>query len=861
MNQRRLPVFATLPLAVVIAVTSPAQTPTSPDTQALLEQLPGRIVPNVGQWPTPERFRMQVAGMQLFLQADGWSFWLHDSPPASATAGSAPNRDPMRALAVAEARAVALRMSFVGGAAAAMTPEQPLAGATNYLQGQETHATDVTGYRSVLYHSMYLGIDVRVREAAGRCEYDLLLAPGADLARVRVQVQGAQQLSIDADGALVMHTALGDVRQPRPTTWMVAADGSHRPLACDYRLLAADSFGLVAPDRDPALPLVVDPPLLYSTYVGGSGLEEPWQAVEGASGRIYICGSTTSFNFPTTAGVVHSAQLSTTDGFVACFDPSLPPGSQLVFATYIGGTADDVAFGIAVTAGGQIAITGRTASGNLPVTAGAFQSIKAAGDDGFVGLLAANATAWLGLSYFGGSSFDEATSVALTPNGDLLVTGTTQSTNLPTTGNAFDASHNGGAIGYDGFVARFDAAVSAQLYGTFVGGSGDEWMFGWDVDAGGVLTLVSGTSSVNMPVTPGAFDPTHSGGGVSWVSAEAWVARLDPSLPPAQQLRYATFFGGNGNDWPYIARSLPSGEIVLSGTTTSTNLPTSPGAYQNTFRGGASASNGTIGDAFVARLDPNQVGAAALAMGTYFGGTGSDQGLDFAVDTNGDITLVGWTQLGANLPTTPDAMRRTYSGNDGYIARLSGNGRQLLYSSLFGGGGNDGAWFVLRHADGTPTICGQTFSSNLPTQNAAQPLYGGGGDAWLARLQLLPTNTMRRGSPTSGSNGQPTIHARGDAVAGNAQFGLACSRAPQNRLGLLAFALLPAPGIPLLGIGLWVDPLSLVLSATVTSDGAGENVFALPLPAGTLPTIHVQYVWIEDPTLLTLSASDAMQIW
>lgn len=851
-------------LSTTLAFASAQSQPRVHDAAAMIAELPVRIVPNVGQWDSPELYRMQVGGMQMFLERRGWSFWLQEAGPAAMTAGAAPRRGAWDDEVPAALRAVAVRMEFVGAGMPTVTTERPLVGVSNYLLGDEAlqHRTGVPGYGSVLYESMYPGIDVRVREAAGHCEYDLLLAPGADLAQVRVRVTGAASVAIDAAGSLVLNTALGEVRQPLPVTWMVSPDGTKRPIVCTYALHGTDAFGFVAPDRDATLPLVVDPPILYSTYFGGSGTEEPMQVIEDGNGHILVCGRTTALNFPTSVGAVQPAYGGgARDGILLRLDPSQLPASQVVFATYFGGNANDTVFSVITLPSGLVAFAGASWSTNLPVSASAFQTAPAGAVDGFVGMLDAGGSVLLALTYFGGSSLDAATSIVAAPNGDLLVGGNTQSTTLPTTANAFSTTHSGGTFMNDGFIARFDPLVTTLLYGTYFGGSGDEWLFCWDVDAAGVLTTVSGTSSIDFPVTPGAFDTTHNGGGTTWETAEAAISRFDPSLPPAQQLVYSTFLGGGGDDWPWIARSTATGEIVVSGTTNSINFPTTASAYQTTFRGGVNPTNGFVGDGFLVKIDPSIAGSAALIFGTYFGGVGQDQGLDCAIDSTGEVTLVGWTGWsGNNLPTTPGAMRRTYAANDGYVARFSSDGRQLLYSSYVGGSGNDGAWFAARHADGVPTVCGQTYSTNLPTQNPAQLSYGGNGDAWVSRFQLIPTGTTRRGGPSLGTNGSPTIHALGDATIGNPQFGFACSRAPLNKIGLLVFALLPAPGVPLLGIDVWVDPLSIVLSATVTSNLQGESLFSLPYPAFALPTFHTQYVWIEDPFTLLLSASDAMQI-
>lgn len=490
--------------------------------------------------------------MQMFLEQRGWSFWLQEARPDSLPAGAAPSRAPWCAEAVPAPRAVAVRMEFVGTGAPKLIAERLLPGVTNYfVGGQAERRTDVPGYGSVLYESVYPGIDVRVREAGGHCEYDLMLAPGADLAQVRVRVTGNESMSIDASGALVLRTAVGEVHQPQPTTWVAAADGSKRPIACTYVLHGTECFGFAAPARDATLPLVVDPPILYSTYFGGSAEDVPWQIIEDANGRILVCGSTTSLNFPTTLGLQPNSG-GLRDGFLFCLDPTQPPASQRVFSTYFGGSNNETVLGITSVGGGLVAFAGRTYSTNLPVTANAFQPVHAGGVDGFLGLLDATGSTLLALTYFGGPSNDEATSVNIGPNGDLLVACNTQSTTLPTTASAYAPAHHGGANGWDGFVARFDLFLTTQLYGSYFGGSGDEWLWCWDVDTAGVMTLFGGTDSLDVPMTPGAFNTTNQGGGTAWDTNEAYVTtgafglvQTIPSTQPASNERIAKSCGSN----------------------------------------------------------------------------------------------------------------------------------------------------------------------------------------------------------------------------------------------------------------------------------------------------------------------------
>jgi hypothetical protein len=205
-------------------------------------------------------------------------------------------------------------------------------------------------------------------------------------------------------------------------------------------------------------------------------------------------------------------------------------------------------------------------------------------------------------------------------------------------------------------------------------------------------------------------------------------------------------------------------------------------------------------------------------------------------------------------------LRRSYLANDGYVARFSRDGRQLLYATYLGGSGHDGAWYVARHAAGVVNVIGQTYSADLPIQNARQPGYQGNGDMFITRLQTVPTDTALRGRPTLGGNGYPTIHALSDAVSGNTQFGLACTRAPANASGVLLLAWQGSSGVPAFGIEFYVDPNAILISALMSSNAQGERIVNLPIPLGVVPTLHTQFVWIESVSPLRLSASEALQI-
>lgn len=858
------PVACLLPAALAaIPLGQPvlAQKLATPAATQFLQQLPARFIPNMGQWDSPERYRVHVGGLEVFLEPRGWSFWLRKRsavvPPGAWFASEREDAAPTHTKP-----AIAMRMTFQG-----TRVEQPvlvsgdrLSGHSNYLIAADPrrHRTQVPAYASVRYERVYEGIDVILREGECGLEYDLLVAPGADLTRVCMHVEGAKALRIDEAGSLLMQTEVGEIRQPRPQTWMVGENGERKPLGCDFVLRDPMRFGFSVPDRDPRLPLVIDPPLLYATYLGGNGDEQPANMRQDSNGRIFLCGRTYSTNFPTTTGAWSGG---TDDGFVTCIDPAQPPANQLVFSTFLGGNSTDVVNDLEPRAGGLVSFCGATASTNLNTSQGAFQSTYGGGGrDGWLGLLRADGSIAT-LSYLGGSGTDVLHFMRLGTNGECVFAGHTDSVDFPTTSSAFSRTLNGVR---DGLIAQMDLGATALLYSTYLGGSGVDALSLGYVDSAGI-TAIGETSSVDFPVRGPAFDATFNGGGLA--NRDCVLLRLDPAQsPPANQLVYSTYLGGNSDERPKAAHPAANGTIVVIGTTASSDFPTSTDSYQPRFQGGASSNaNGYIaGDAFVVRIDPSKAGAAGMVFGTFLGGGAQDQGIDGCIDRDGVVTLVGWTQANTVLgvPTTPDAMRRGYALNDGFVSRLSADGRQLLYGSLCGGTSHDGAWLATRHSDGTVDVAGVTSSLDLPTRNPLQPTHAGGAnDAFAMRLALIPTGTIRFGAATAGSAGVPTIHALGDAEIGNKQFGFACSRAPANGPGVLLVAATVWSGPPLFGAHLHVDPLAPeALLLPVNANAAGEHAWPVGYPPFLLPTIFAQYVWVERLSPFQLSASDALRI-
>jgi hypothetical protein len=353
---------------------------------------------------------------------------------------------------------------------------------------------------------------------AGKLEHDFAVAPGADPQAITLAFAATKKLSVDARGDLVMQVEGGDVRLEKPAVYQEVA-GAHRPVACGYKLKKGDRVGFDIGEYDATKPLVIDPVLAYSTYLGGNGLDVGFGIAVDSAGNAYVMGATNSTNFPTTPGAFQTAFGGAADAFVTKLNAT---GTALVYSTYLGGSNIDAGLGIAVDSAGNAYVTGFTGSFNFPTTPGAFQTASGGGCDAFVTKLNATGTALAYSTYLGGGGSDEGCGIAVDSAGNAYVTGFTYSTNFPTTPGAFQTASGGAA---DAFVTKVNATGTALVYSTFLGGSSLDQGSGIAVDSAGNAYVTGSTGSSNFPTTPGAFQTSSPASSAS----HAFVTKISPS--------------------------------------------------------------------------------------------------------------------------------------------------------------------------------------------------------------------------------------------------------------------------------------------------------------------------------------------
>src|SRR5438876_782482 len=491
-----------------------------------------------------------------------------------------------------------LRMTFAGANPdPRVTGLEELPGKANYFIGNDpaNWRTSVPTYAKVRYADLYPRIDLLYYGNQRQLEYDLVVRPGADPTRIVLDIQGADRLQVDAQGDLVLQTTVGPIRQRKPVIYQ-ELDGVRKDIPGGYVLKGEHQVGFKVAAYDASQALVIDPVLSYSTYLGGSGEDrDPAIAVD-AAGNAYVTGHTESRNFPTTTGA---------------------------FQTGFGG--------------------GAMSSGQ---------------GDAFVTKLNPAGSALVYSTYLGGSGPDDGKGIAVDAAGNAYVTGSTASSNFPTTIGAFQTIKGGSG---NAFVTKLNPTGSALVYSTYLGGSGaiGDYGAGIAVDASGNAYVTGGTSSSDFPTTAGAFQTTF--GGDVFGGGDAFVTKLNPT---GSALVYSTYLGGSGHEAGHGIAVDAAGNAYMTGYTSSTNFPTTAGAFQPTYGGASYSSN-----AFVTKLN---AAGSALVYSTYLGGRGTDMGRAIALQYP-NVYVTGHTES-YDFPTTTGAfqtMHDAVSGTDVFVAKIA----------------------------------------------------------------------------------------------------------------------------------------------------------------------------------------------
>ncbi len=622
---------------------------------------------------------------------------------------------------------------------------------SNYLVGArpDDFVTGVPHFGSLRYEGLYQGVDLEWTLVDGRLKYTFYLAPGADPRGLKLAYRNAEGLEVSAQGELVIHTARGVVQEEAPIAYQVGPDG-RQPVSCAFSLDSSTSggFGFQVGDHDPALPLVIDPFLDFSTYFGGNQYDAIYAVDVDQFGDIYVAGKTSAPDFPATDGSSYGGG-NPFDAFAAKFSAA----GDLIYATYLGGSDDDEAWGIAVAPDGRAVVAGFS-DGWLPFVdkGAAIQDQAGGGLDAFALKLSATGDVVDWATYIGGSGSDRAWHVDVDPLGNAYVAGGTGSEDFPLANADQTSLAHDPAVAHassDAFLTKIDAEGTAFVYSTYVGSSGFDQCYAVAVDDLGRAYVAGGCGFSDIGPTPGAADTVFSGAGVY---GEGFVVRYAPNDGSSVlQREYLTLIGGTSGpgdaEYPVAVAVGPDYSCYVTGLTSAPDFPGVAGHYDETLEG--------TWDGFVARIAPD---GQSFLFATYLGGPdGTDPGLDpadnsfeypwgLALDEEQCVWLTGFTA--SSFFPTVEAGDVTYNGQiDAFVSALSPDGNQLMFSTYLGGGAQDIGYAIAADGAGGIVVGGITHWDELesfPIHDAYDPSHNSHGpDGFLTRFRREPAVFIR----------------------------------------------------------------------------------------------------------------------
>jgi uncharacterized repeat protein (TIGR01451 family) len=719
---------------------------------ATFSRLPLAFERNSGQSDPRVKFLSRGPGYGLFLTKN-------EAVLSLATDKNSKNSDIVR-LKIAGARSDA-----------PVTGIDALPGKTNYFIGKDHSKwrTNVANYSKVRYTGVYAGIDLLYYGNQQQLEHDFIVAPGADPKKIALQISGAKKLEINPAGDLVLGTNNGEIRFKKPVIYQ-EKNGSRVEIAGGYQLEKHNRVSFQVGEYDRTRELIIDPVLNYSTYLTAPATVLANAIAVDSSGNAYITGSLSAgTSFPPTAATACATcgAGGTGDIFVAKLNAT---GTALTFLSIIGGTASDTGNAIAIDTANPPAVfvTGQTNSVDFPTSTNAFNTT--AGNnapDAFAFKLQNDGAALLYSTYLNGGAAatdhaDIGTGIAVGPNGNIYVAGSTASTTfLPAAFAAGIQTANADNTGAttDAFLVKLNPAgtgASDLLYGTYWGGSAD--------DAANAIALFSTDkvyiagftkSTANYPTSVGAVQTTFAGsqdGFVASVNTNNAVVSSATCIhaTTANTVEFVTaaphgLVSGDSFIISGVANSTGGTTIVFNGTHTATAGTATNKIHYTTGNCKASTNN-----------DTGVTNATSLVIGnlkysTLVGGNLVDEVKAVALDGSGNIYATGSTTSTANFPSATSALQNTGlgGGTDAFIVKLNPTGTAISYSGYLGGAGNEVGTSIAVNKACTASceayIAGTTTSAgNFFNTNALQGTFGGAQDGFIARISGTTNATLAK---------------------------------------------------------------------------------------------------------------------
>ena len=731
--------------ALLVSTSSAAQQTTSTQAARLgslphgqvssaFDKLPLTFEANQGQTGAQAKFIARGKGYSAFLTTGGMMLSLRPAKvvqaeqAAKADSASGPNQS-LNTILQFKLLGATQNPAIVG------EDEQP--GRVNYFIGKDPKRwrTNVPTYGRVRYKNVYPGIDLVYYGNPRRLEYDFEVSTKADPNLIQFEIKGANQIQLDPAGNLVLKVGGGELHFQSPVVYQ-QSQGQRLSVGGGYVLKDTTHIGFRVAQYDSSKPLVIDPVLVYSTYLGGSGDDEPHAIAIDGDGSIYVAGDTDSSDFPGTS--VGSLDFGLAHAFVAKLDST---GSTIVYADYLGGDGGDWGSALALDSANEVYLTGTTISDDFP-TVSPYQASQPGVRNGFLSKLSADGSTLLYSTYLGGNNTDSPSSVAIDSLGEIYIAGSTSSTNFPVN-NAYQAAMSanpGGLYGTYGFVTKFSSDGHSLVYSTYFGGSsmviqscwnGPCWfppysgIAGLALDASGNAYVGGTTSTYNFPVTSGAYLTTDS---APQNMPVGFVSKFDAS----GGLAFSTYlYGTSGAETNVKAIAVDTtgsayvaGAAVSDGTfpITSTSI-CDPGVY------GPGCSY-----TFVTKFDPT---GASLLYSTFLGPNNNASPQAIALDGNNDAYILGMT-WGCNTFATVNSIESCgdQSTSDLLLVEIDAAATTELFSTYLGGSQDDEyPAGIAVDSSGDIYVGGETFSGDFPATGAAfQTTLNGTSNAFLLKI-------------------------------------------------------------------------------------------------------------------------------
>ena len=576
---------------------------------------------------------------------------------------------------------------------------------SNYFVGNDPQQwrASVPNYERVRYTAIYPGIDLLYYGKDGYLEYDWIVSPGADPARIHLVFEHADRLAIDQHGDLVIRKGDSMYRHKRPVVYQQVA-GRRVTVNGEWNLHGREgSFRIGAYDHSKEL--VIDPPLIYSTYHGGSGADFAYAIAVDSVGNTYVTGSTQSANFPT-AGPLQNALQGGANVFITKFNPS---GTAKMYSTYLGGSGIDEGHGIAVDVQGNAYLTGSAGSRDFPLK-NAIQAKPGVSGDAFVAKLNASGSALVYSTYLGGIGTDSGSGIAIDAAGNAYVVGTTSSADFPTQ-NAFQPTKG---AQQDAFIAKINSSGTALVYATYLGGNNVDEGNGIAVDSAGNAYITGDTQSTNFPIQS-SFRSSNA------ATVDAFVTKLNPA---GSALVYSTYLGGSGSDYGTGIAVDSSGSAYVTGYTGSKDFPVVSPIQPKLVSTGD--------DVFVTKFNPSGL---ALVYSTYLGGGGEDAPNALAIDQTGNVYITGRTNS-SDFPLT-NPIQNTRVAFDMFVTEINAAGSATLFSTYIGGAASESGRGIAVDQLGNIHVAGEGASTNFPVVKPLQGANGGGASTQDALVMLF----------------------------------------------------------------------------------------------------------------------------